>query len=350
MPAGSTVDALSCGFNIEWQYYGGTLSCAPGTFNNSGSTRVTIHDDLGASCCDGSYPLVTAGVSGVNLTITYEAPPPAATPSISGCGAFTTGPQIVTITSSSGGTSLRYTLDGSTPSPTAGTVYTGPFPVNSSVNIQAMAYAGNFGASPISSCSLTFRTIAPSIGGGQTVTITTPTPGATIRYTTDGSIPTSSHGVIYSAPFGVSGNTAVLVKALAYRAGWLDSVPAWYEVAAPALTGFQYSRAITIDHTKVPNTDQSNFPILISGTYPDLRTAANGGNVQNSSGFDIGFAADPAGTLRLDHEIEDYNPATGQVEFWVRVPLLSHATNSDLHVLWENWRQFFHGAATGSVG
>jgi hypothetical protein len=26
-------------------------------------------------------------------------------------------------------------------------------------------------------------------------------------------------------------------------------------------------RAITIDHTKVPNTDQANFAVLISGTY-----------------------------------------------------------------------------------
>ena len=40
-------------------------------------------------------------------------------------------------------------------------------------------------------------------------------------------------------------------------------------------------RPITIDHTKVPNTDQANFAVLISGTHSYLATTANGGNVMN---------------------------------------------------------------------
>jgi len=46
--------------------------------------------------------------------------------------------------------------------------------------------------------------------------------------------------------------------------------------------GCLYRRAITIDHTKVPNTDQANFPVLISGTYSYLATTANGGGVTNA--------------------------------------------------------------------
>jgi hypothetical protein len=38
------------------------------------------------------------------------------------------------------GTAIRYTLDGSTPSPTKGTVYTGPFDVTQSVAVRAIAY------------------------------------------------------------------------------------------------------------------------------------------------------------------------------------------------------------------
>ena len=34
--------------------------------------------------------------------------------------------------------------------------------------------------------------------------------------------------------------------------------------------GYSYRRMVTIDHTKVPNTDQTNFPVLFSGTHLDL--------------------------------------------------------------------------------
>jgi hypothetical protein len=41
--------------------------------------------------------------------------------------------------------------------------------------------------------------------------------------------------------------------------------------------GYAYRRALTIDHTKAPNTNQANFPVLISGTirfWLRQRTAA----------------------------------------------------------------------------
>ena len=53
-------------------------------------------------------------------------------------------------------------------------------------------------------------------------------------------------------------------------------------------------RTITINDTKVPNTDQMNFPVLISlppNTYPDLKTTANGGSVTNANGYDILFTS-----------------------------------------------------------
>jgi hypothetical protein len=43
------------------------------------------------------------------------------------------------------------------------------------------------------------------------------TPGATIRYTTDGSEPTESQGTIYAGPIGVTTTTAI--RAVAYKAG-----------------------------------------------------------------------------------------------------------------------------------
>lgn len=48
--------------------------------------------------------------------------------------------------------------------------------------------------------------------------ITTATPGATVRYTTDGSIPTETHGTIYSAPVTVS--TTTTLRAAAFKPGF----------------------------------------------------------------------------------------------------------------------------------
>ena len=49
------------------------------------------------------------------------------------------------------------------------------------------------------------------------VKITTDTPGATIRYTTDGSAPTSTTGFIYSTPVHIT--TTTTLRAAAYLAG-----------------------------------------------------------------------------------------------------------------------------------
>src|SRR5689334_23170379 len=56
--------------------------------------------------------------------------------------------------------------------------------------------------------------------------------------------------------------------------------------------GYTGRRTVVIDHTKVPNTDQTNFPLLFSGTYTYLATTGNGGGVTNSNGYDIIFTSD----------------------------------------------------------
>src|ERR1700747_1327387 len=100
--------------------------------------------------------------------------------------------------------------------------------------------------------------------------------------------------------------------------------------------GYSYSRAITIDHTKVPNTDQTNFPVLISNTYSYLATTANGGNVTNANGYDITFTSDAAGTSPLAYEQESYSASTGKVSYWVKVPTLSHTTDTVIYMFYGN--------------
>ncbi len=104
--------------------------------------------------------------------------------------------------------------------------------------------------------------------------------------------------------------------------------------AAPA--NFQYARTLTLSHTLVPNTDQANFPFLFSGTYGFLATTANGGGVQNANGYDIVFATDSAGANKLNFEREYYNPATGQVIYWIQIPTLSHTSDTVIYLLYGN--------------
>lgn len=99
---------------------------------------------------------------------------------------------------------------------------------------------------------------------------------------------------------------------------------------------YSASKVVTINHLKVPNTNQANFPVLFSGTYPYLATVANGGVVTNANGYDIIFTSDSAGTTQLDHEIESYNATTGAVNFWVRVPTVATATDTVIYLFYGN--------------
>ena len=100
--------------------------------------------------------------------------------------------------------------------------------------------------------------------------------------------------------------------------------------------GYTYSGTITLQHTQVANSDQANFPVLISGTYPDLATTANGGRVTNANGYDIIFTSDANGANKLNFERELYSPSTGQVVYWVQAPNLSHTTDTVIYVFYGN--------------
>lgn len=105
---------------------------------------------------------------------------------------------------------------------------------------------------------------------------------------------------------------------------------------SPWPNGYSYSATITISHLRVPNTDQTNFPVLVSGTYPTLATTANGGQVANANGYDIMFTSDPYGLQPLPFERESYSPTTGQVTFWVGLPLVSHTTDTVFYMFYGN--------------
>ncbi len=81
-----------------------------------------------------------------------------------------------------------------------------------------------------------------------------------------------------------------------------------------------------------------NFPVLVnisnSPERDQLRTVVNGGHVQNSNGYDIIFT--DANSNKLDHQVESYDPATGNLIVWVRLPVLSATLNTTIQMLYGN--------------
>jgi len=80
-----------------------------------------------------------------------------ATPAFSPAGGSFTTAQTVTITSATAGASIRYTLDGSTPTASS-TLYTGPISVASSTTINAIATSSGLTNSAVASASFTIGT------------------------------------------------------------------------------------------------------------------------------------------------------------------------------------------------
>ncbi len=155
--------------------------------------------------------------------------------------------------------------------------------------------------------SLSPSTVALYSGQTQQFTATVSNASNTsVTWSLSPNVGTISSSGLYTVPTNIGTHQTVTVTATSV----VDGATA---AASTVTLYYVYSayRAVTIDHTKVPNTDQINFPVLISGTFPYLATVANGGNIQNANGYDIVFTSDADGTTKLDYEVESYNPVTG---------------------------------------
>src|SRR3989441_908006 len=113
-------------------------------------------------------------------------------------------------------------------------------------------------------------------------------------------------------------------------------------VAVPDAQAFDFRKPIDINKEKVGTatapTTLSNYPMLYSVTDAALITSPTG-KVQSVNGWDIifrAFDADNPGdnicgagvaNCTLDHEIETYVAATGQLIAWVRIPVLRTQTS-----------------------
>ena len=147
----------------------------------------------------------------------------------------------VTISTGSEGANIYYTLDGSTPNEQSA-VYDGPLSVSSSLTVKAIAGGGEFLPSDVVEAAYEILIIAeapvvsPDAGtyvDEVEITLSTPTEGASIFYTLDGSDPTVESSQ-YEGALVLTESTTV--KAIAGGVGFVtsDIVEAVYEVLITA--------------------------------------------------------------------------------------------------------------------
>ena len=204
------------------------------------------------------------------VSISGQATPPTIIP---GSGALSAG-QTITMFSTTGGTIVRYTTNGTDPTE-ASTAYTGPFTLVASATVKARSFKSSLRPSTVKTTTFTVAggtvatpAISPNSGNFAAATqgtLATSTAGATIRYTTNGTDPTAA-STLYSAPFSLSASATLKVRA--FKAGLTDSA-----VATATFT-------ITIPATVATPTISPNGGAFTDSTTITLTTATAGATIR----------------------------------------------------------------------
>jgi hypothetical protein len=221
-------------FSIPSGTYGSTQLVTVTDSNPNATIRYTV---------DGSDPIATSTVYtmpiSVSATMTIKAIAtlagmvdslvssaqytiqtlvPAATPTFSPAAGTYAGAQDVTIATTTASAQIYYSLDGTDPTQ-ASTLYSTPVHIANSMVLKARAYATGMAPSAIASAAYSISapvaakpTISPNGGtftAAQQVTLSTTETDGRIIYTTDGSIPNTTSGNIYTAPFTLAQTATV---------------------------------------------------------------------------------------------------------------------------------------------
>ncbi len=251
-----------------------------------------------------------------SATYTIQAPT-VASPAFSPAVGTYTSALSVTITDSTAGATIYYTTNATMPT-TSSTKYTGAIPVSATETIEAIAVATGytnsaaaFGIYTITPPAATpvFTPLAGTYTAAENVTITDSTPGATIYYTTNGTMPSASSAV-YAGAITVSETETI--EAIAVAPGYVNSTvaSAAYTIQLPA-----GSRGETILYSfgilKSPATPNST-PVYDSkgnvyGTTLDEITSL--GLLQRGSVYEVSH--DPGGGWTESTLFTFQTPATG---------------------------------------
>jgi hypothetical protein len=258
---------------------GGTLS---GTNNNTLTLTGVGSTVIAANQAGGVVSGITyAAASQTTETITVNPVGIVATPTLSVAAGTYTATQSVSISDSTSGSSIYYTIDGSTPTPSS-TLYSGAITVATTTTVNAIAVETGYTSSAIASASYTIAVPTPtfSVATGsytatQTVSIADTMSGSTIYYTLNGTTPTTS-STLYSGAITVAATTTV--NAIAVATGYTNSsvATATYTIVVPTPTfsvatgSYPSTQTVTIADTMSGAT----IYYTLNGTTPSPSSTA----------------------------------------------------------------------------
>jgi len=259
-----------------------------GTTPTTSSTKYTAAISVTASSVLESLCTYTgdtnSAVASAKYTITA---PVVATPTFSPVAGNYTGSQSVSISDTTSGATIYYTVTagttGTTPT-SSSTKYTGAFTVSATSVVEAIAELTGDTNSSVASAAYTitvptptFSPVAGSYTGSQSVTLSDTTSGATIYYTvtagTTGTTPTSS-STKYTGAFTVSATS--VVEAIAELTGDTNSsvASAAYTITVPTPTfspiagSYSGTQSVTISDATAGATCYYTLTAGTTGTTP----------------------------------------------------------------------------------
>lgn len=238
-----------------------------------------------------------------------------ATPALTTGGTFYTN-QSVEITCETTDAVVRYTTNGNDPTESSD-VYSEAISVTQTTTIKAKAFKTGMNASGVASATYTLKCKAPTFEveagtytGAQTVTISSTTPGVTIRYTTNGNNPSTTSGTVYSEPITVSSSQTV--KAIAYKENWSAST-----VASAAYTIQYYitwnDNGGQIGDAVLVNSGSTNYTCP---SDPSLEERGNCGNRFMGWTNTSGYAGDEPPTILFTNSTGTKPAVNGNMDFY----------------------------------
>ncbi|HTB81563.1 MAG TPA: TIM-barrel domain-containing protein [Opitutaceae bacterium] len=175
---------------------------------------------------------------------------------------------------------------------------------NYQISSDKFTFVGQSGTGPSQVADPSFSPVGGTYSNTQSVAITTSTPGATVRYTTNGSAPSETAGTVYSSPVSVS--SSEVLTAIAYESGFTDSnvTSASYtigtgptQVAAPVFSpaGGSYSNAQNVSITTTTGgatihyTTDGSTPSETAGTVYSGAVNISSTKTLKAIAFESGF-------------------------------------------------------------
>ena len=218
------------GANASW--FGASNNCGKSLAAGAGCTISVSFDPLGPGPATAAVTIAdNASGSPHSIALTGTGNALAATPVFGTAGGTYTSVQSVTLSDATAGAAIYYTTNGATPT-TASTKYSAAIKVQGSETVEAIATATGYSPSAVGTAAYTIilPTATPVItpGGGsfaaaKTATITDATAGATIYFTTDGTIPTTASREYFSA---ITVSSTETIKAIAQAPAYSQSAVA----------------------------------------------------------------------------------------------------------------------------